>query len=272
MKNITPDNRPQKPSRLQRPDDPAYDVGYAKPPKQTRFKKGQSGNPKGRPKGKKNKIPGIREERLKSIILEEAYRDIKVKDGDRQVSVPMIQAIVRTMAMNAAKGNTRSQRMLTEMLMHIETQNHESYRDYLKTMIEYKADWTFELERRENLGLTGVRMPIPHPDDITIDFNNNRVQLNGPFTKEEHAKWEMAAECAIEVRVDIEMLSETFSQTKDPHKRASLGETITSLATTLVQFKPFEDWYLRRYPQEAHKRLDSEREVRRSIQDDKEEN
>ena len=31
--------------------DPNYEVGYAKPPKQTQFKKGQSGNPKGRPPG-----------------------------------------------------------------------------------------------------------------------------------------------------------------------------------------------------------------------------
>ena len=29
----------------------AYEVGYAKPPRHTRFAKGQSGNPKGRPRG-----------------------------------------------------------------------------------------------------------------------------------------------------------------------------------------------------------------------------
>ncbi len=39
-----------------------YDVGYRKPPKHTRFKPGQSGNPRGRPKGTKN---------LKTDLIEE---------------------------------------------------------------------------------------------------------------------------------------------------------------------------------------------------------
>jgi Family of unknown function (DUF5681) len=37
------------------PDNEAdYEVGYGKPPRHTRFKKGQSGNPRGRPNGSKN--------------------------------------------------------------------------------------------------------------------------------------------------------------------------------------------------------------------------
>lgn len=35
-------------------DDDDYEVGYKKPPKHSQFKKGQSGNSKGRPKGSKN--------------------------------------------------------------------------------------------------------------------------------------------------------------------------------------------------------------------------
>jgi Family of unknown function (DUF5681) len=63
------------------PEAPPYEVGYCKPPIAPRFKPGRSGNPKGRPKGARNKLPALHEERLKTIIITEAYRTIKVSEG-----------------------------------------------------------------------------------------------------------------------------------------------------------------------------------------------
>ena len=69
----------------------SYEVGYGKPPAATRFVKGKSGNPRGRPKGARNQMPALNEERLRDIVIAEAYRTIKVKDGGRDVSVPIQQ-------------------------------------------------------------------------------------------------------------------------------------------------------------------------------------
>ncbi|WP_420865727.1 DUF5681 domain-containing protein [Ruegeria profundi] len=63
-----------------------------KPPKDTRFKPGKSGNPKGWPRGSNNKRPGMHEERMKDIVLDEVYRDITIREGHRSVTVPMAQA------------------------------------------------------------------------------------------------------------------------------------------------------------------------------------
>ena len=65
----------------------------------TRFKKGQSGNPRGRPKGRKNRAAQLRD------VL---YSDIVVKDGRGSRSVPKIFAAAEVCLNNAIKGDLRS--------------------------------------------------------------------------------------------------------------------------------------------------------------------
>ena len=74
-----------------------YEVGYRKPPVHTRFRKGQSGNPRGRPRD-----GGI--ERTRRIVLEEAYRKVTVREGDKVVEMPAIRAVMRSHLRDALKG------------------------------------------------------------------------------------------------------------------------------------------------------------------------
>jgi hypothetical protein len=94
----------------------AYKVGYGKPPRDTQFRKGRSGNPGGRP-------PRAPTERAKALALQEAYRTITVKEGDRAFAMPAIQAILRSQIVLAAKGNVQAQRAVLATIRTIEGEN-----------------------------------------------------------------------------------------------------------------------------------------------------
>lgn len=160
-----------------------YEVGYGKPPTQSQFKKGASGNPKGRPKGARNRPPHIPAERLKDIVLEEAYRVIGVRDGMREVKVPMAQAIVRALAVNAAKGQQRAQRLFTELLSATERDRKRERFEQVEALFDYKRTWDRELARRAALGIVAPD-PIPHPDHIRIDLRTGAFEISGPMSEE----------------------------------------------------------------------------------------
>jgi hypothetical protein len=85
-------------------------VGYCRPPKHTRFKPGQSGNPRGRPKGRKNH----------ATILAEAFnREITIREGDRIRKVTTFEAIVLKIITDAAKGNWRAIKLAFDYLARV---------------------------------------------------------------------------------------------------------------------------------------------------------
>jgi len=87
-----------------------YEVGYRKPPKHTRFKPGQSGNPRGRPKGTNN---------LKTDLMEELRENIVIREGDQSHKVSKQRAFVKTLVARTLKGDARSATLLTSMMMRL---------------------------------------------------------------------------------------------------------------------------------------------------------
>jgi hypothetical protein len=90
-----------------------YKVGYGKPPSGTRFRKGVSGNPGGRPRG-------MTAGRAKRLALQEAYRPITVREGDEVRTLPTIQIVMRQQARSAVKGNGPAQRHFIDTVQAIE--------------------------------------------------------------------------------------------------------------------------------------------------------
>jgi hypothetical protein len=214
-----PDN-PRRKALSVSPTSGDYAVGYGKPPAKTRFQKGQSGNPRGRPKGSRNrsKVPTLNEERMKSILLEEAYRTIRLNEGNAQVTIPMAQAVIRSLAVNAAKGNQRAQRLFTELLFTTERENKRLHDDFLDAAISYKVRWERELERRQRLGTTGPE-PLPHPDHVIVDIRTGEVAIKGPATPEEKARWDWMHERKQEYIKEVEELEQLLLDEPDyPYK------------------------------------------------------
>jgi Family of unknown function (DUF5681) len=158
-----------------------YEVGYGKPPVATRFQPGQSGNPLGRSKGSRNSLrPSLNEERLKAIILDEAYRTINVNDASGPITIPMAQAVIRSLAVSAAKGDQRAQRLFTQLLAAIERDNKHLHDQWLETAINYKVEWERELGRRKKLGIEARPILFPIQTTSSLICRPARFALPGP--------------------------------------------------------------------------------------------
>lgn len=78
-----------------------YEVGYGRPPKETQFVKGQSGNPNGRPKGTKN---------LNTMFSAIALEPITVTENGRAKTMTRIEAVLHRAMNLALSGDLRAMR------------------------------------------------------------------------------------------------------------------------------------------------------------------
>jgi Family of unknown function (DUF5681) len=181
-------------------EDPAT-RSYRNPPIEHRFRKGVSGNPKGRPRKIRALVatkiggqPGIGfEDPIKSLAIKEAYRIIPIREGDRVEKIPVIQVILRKVAVDAAKGNIRAQQNILSLVIGAEADRRVATMELLKNAVDYKEHWHHVLAERARKGTTGPE-PVPHPDDVIIDFDTGEFRIDGPVLEEQHLAQERLRE------------------------------------------------------------------------------
>lgn len=87
-----------------------YDIGYGKPPKDTRFKPGSSGNPRGRPKGSRN---------LSTDLQEELSERIPIREDGKQRRISKQRAVIKSLIAKALKGDTRAASTVLELVQRL---------------------------------------------------------------------------------------------------------------------------------------------------------
>jgi hypothetical protein len=98
-----------------RPTDPSYEIGRGKPPKHSRFKPGQSGNPGGRKKDSFN---------LKPTVDAIFNRTIVVTENGVKTEVTLGHAILMKQAQNAILGHRKSAEFIFALAEKCEDQDN----------------------------------------------------------------------------------------------------------------------------------------------------
>jgi Family of unknown function (DUF5681) len=88
------------------PPEKHEEVGYAKPPGASRFKKGVSGNPKGRPKGSLN---------VETVFIKSLLEKVVINENGQRKKVTKLQAALKQLANKSASGDMRAIRQTLEL-------------------------------------------------------------------------------------------------------------------------------------------------------------
>jgi hypothetical protein len=88
-----------------------YEVGYKKPPKETRFKNGNNANPRGRPRGSKNLAKLLEQALDTSVVI--------VEDGTRRRRTKR-DVVIEQLVDRSASADLRATKLLLDMLHKLE--------------------------------------------------------------------------------------------------------------------------------------------------------
>jgi hypothetical protein len=94
-----------------RGSDGAPQVGYGNPPEATRFHKGRSGNPKGRPKGSLN---------VATILAKTLREKVVIIENGRRKTVTKLEAAIKQLVNKAASGEPGALRQMVVLAREAE--------------------------------------------------------------------------------------------------------------------------------------------------------
>ena len=113
-------------------DDPpegAEKVGYCRPPRATRFRPGQSGNPRGRPRKPKP---------VQELLAMELRRRVVIRENGREQRIPKLELVMKRLVNDAIQGSYPAVRLLIDLIKVAEESSDPGLAD--RTIEELNAE------------------------------------------------------------------------------------------------------------------------------------
>ncbi|MFN4356232.1 DUF5681 domain-containing protein [Sphingopyxis alaskensis] len=156
-----------------------YGVGKGKPPLHGQFRKGQSGNPMGRPKKAKPAPMPAADMDIARMIVKDGQRPVGVIVDGKSAMLPMVEAIQRKRGIVAASGHRlgakeyiADYRAAEATIRQEESERYIFWRDYIARHRDAPLNWPHQ---------DGVKPLYPHPRDIILDPIARKVHFMGPM-------------------------------------------------------------------------------------------
>jgi hypothetical protein len=152
----------------------------------TRFKKGQSGNLSGRPKKKSTQNDTlVLDTSIDKIILEFANKELTVKSGDKIVTMTGEHALVQSQYKSALNGNVHATKDLLTRTERAENNKKLRQAERADGWREYKTHYSAKLLQMRKLDEeVDENSQLPHPDDVHVSCDNV-VSFSGPMEKDQ---------------------------------------------------------------------------------------
>lgn len=158
--------------------------GPGQPGAKTRWPKGQSGNPRGRPRKKNNDDATPMTFEFAEMIMSEFAREVTLSEGGKSLTMPAGKAVARATFLGGIRGNPTAQRTALQQAAAAQDALEKRLREEYAAAILVKIQLEHERDVWVSAGRAENHMPR-HPSDLEICHVSLAIRNYLLFTEEQ---------------------------------------------------------------------------------------